>query len=116
MTTHPVNFPLWLVLNPTPHSDICAEIGSFDRLESVLRDEKVSGRNLAFYTDVAVARADAAARLAKREGKKPRALAEVLALLDRIDVNGKSLPSDLREEIVTTLDAARAAGWRPPAT
>lgn len=37
----------------------------------------------------------------------------LLSLLDRIDSDGKSLPSDIREEISEALAAGRKNGWRP---
>lgn len=123
MNMQPITFPLYVVIDPTPQSvmaDVCVTVESFADLESWIigtnaRYRDVQSRNPVLFWSKAGAECDAAERLRKRD-EKPRALSEVLALLDRIDVNGKSLPSDLREEIVTTLDAARAAGWRPPAT
>jgi hypothetical protein len=47
----------------------------------------------------------------QREKREKDAL---LTLLDRIDTDGKSLPSDIRAEMAKVLDDAREKGWRRP--
>lgn len=76
MSTQPVTFPLWIVIDPTPVSemaDVVWEARSFASLENVIiggsmAKRTLQDRNPAIYTDGISAHADGATRLRKRDG------------------------------------------------
>jgi hypothetical protein len=73
MNNHKIEFPLWVVIDPTPVSemvDVVWEVRNFANLENVLiGGARLQGRNPVLYTDGIAAHADAADRLRKRDGK-----------------------------------------------
>ena len=76
MNTQPIAFPLWIVIDPTPVSemvDVVWEVRNFANLENVIigggmANRTLQGRNPALYTDGISAHADGAERLRKRDG------------------------------------------------
>jgi len=119
-----LQFPLYLVVDPTPvlgDGQTCLAFATFAEFEDHIRaaaalHSKYQSRGPVLYDVESEALYDARCRIAARGTKKasaPRDPAALLSLLDRIDTNGRSLPEDIRAEIVAALDGARAAGWRP---
>lgn len=76
MSAQPVTFPLWIVIDPTPVSemvDVVWEVRNFASLENVIiggsmAKRTLQDRNPAIYTDGISAHADGATRLRKRDG------------------------------------------------
>lgn len=77
MNNYKIEFPLWIVIDPTPVSemvDIVWEERDFAHMEDGflgrgMCNRTLQGRNPVLYTDGIAAHADAADRLRKRDGK-----------------------------------------------
>lgn len=76
MSAQPIAFPLWLVIDPTPVSelaDVVWEARNFASLENIIigggmANRTLQGRSPALYTDGIAAHADGEERLRKRDG------------------------------------------------
>ena len=89
------------------HTDVRIFAVADDGTETALPShEDAIGQRNAFRDHLAIADKRADALVAERDA--------LLALLNRVDYDGKSLPGELRDDIGKALDAARKAGWARP--